>query len=104
MNLETLYDKMLSYIQPRTYSHFEGIEVFGTEKAAKDCERVAIQAQIDLLNKQNKKFLARISDSEKIKCGLSIDYLDRIGGSIHGFKSAIEINEIEIKKLETNLK
>jgi len=45
-----LYENMLSSIQCRTYSHFEGIEVFGTEKASKDCERIAIHAQIDLLN------------------------------------------------------
>lgn len=45
-----LYDKILPIIQCITYSHFEGIEVFGTEKASKDCERIAIHAQIDLLN------------------------------------------------------
>jgi len=44
------YENMLSSIQCRTYSHFEGIEVFGTEKASKDCQRIAIHAQIDLLN------------------------------------------------------
>ena len=54
---ETLYEKMLSCIQCRTHCHDEGIEVFGTEKASKDCERIAIQAQIDLLGKQKERIL-----------------------------------------------
>lgn len=49
MNLETLYNNILSVIQCRTYSHSNNIDVLGTELAAKDCIRITIEDKVNLL-------------------------------------------------------
>lgn len=100
----TLYDKLFSEIEQRTYSHADDIGVRGIEKAAKACERVVIQAKVDLLGSQNeklgrqKKELKDSLDKEPIR-----DSRVYYSGKIEGIKLAIENNRQEIQELEKQL-
>lgn len=99
--METLYDKMLLAVKsPNTL--FESTEKDEME-IAKACTNLAIEAQIDLLGKQNERL-----EKQKKSLKETLDFVmgtrsDVINGKIEGIKLAIENNRQEIQELKRQL-